>query len=188
LSLRQRQLLLSQGWPEYERFARCRPCINNLRLPKAIIGHYQEYAMKSLSALLVIFFVAPAWAQNSLQVEFRWNISHHCSNTSPALKLKNIPPGTTSLKVQLVDLDNHKQDHGGALLTKADGFSAEHVIEPGGLDKYKGPCPENFTTLGHEYQFNVSALNAENKLLSSGSAKATFSAKFVILQGVIGNQ
>jgi hypothetical protein len=163
----------------------------NLGLPKesaAIIRKYQEYAMKSLSALLFVFFALPAWAQNNLNVEFRWLISHHCSGTSPAIKLKNIPPGATQLKVQMVDLDNHSHDHGGGLLMKAEGFPAEFVIEPGALDKYKGPCPENFTTLGHEYQFNVSTLNADNKVLSSGSAKATFSAKFVILQGVIGNQ
>jgi len=143
--------------------------------------------MKSLSALLLVFLLSPAWAQNSLNVEFRWLISHHCSNRSPALKLKNIPTGTTQLKIQMIDLDNRNHDHGGGLLTQAENYPAEYVIEPGTLDKYKGPCPENFTTLGHEYQFNVSALNAENKVLANGSAKATFSAKFVILQGVIGN-
>jgi len=144
--------------------------------------------MKSLPALLLVFLSSPAWAQNSLNVEFRWLISHHCSNQSPALKLKNIPTGTTQLKIQMIDLDNRNHDHGGGLLTQAENYPAEYVIEPGTLDKYKGPCPENFTTLGHEYQFNVSALNAENKVLANGSAKATFSAKFVILQGVIGNQ
>jgi len=156
--------------------------------PTTIIGKYLEYAMKCLTALLLFFCFIPASAQNALNVEFRWLISHHCSSISPALKLKKIPPGTTQLKVQMIDLDNHKHDHGGGLLTHAEGYPAEFVIEPGALDKYKGPCPENFTTLGHEYQFNVSALNPENKVLSNGSAKATFSAKFVILQGVIGNQ
>lgn len=88
----------------------------------------------------------------------------------------------------MVDLDNKNHDHGGATLNNPAGFPAEFEIVAGGLDKYSGPCPENFTTLGHEYQFNVSALNNDHQSLATGSAKATFSAKFVILQGVIGNQ
>lgn len=134
------------------------------------------------------FFLVPASAQSSLGVNFRWNIAHHCSNTSPAIKLKTIPPGTTSLRVNMVDLDNKNHDHGGATLNNPEGFPSEYEIAAGGLDKYSGPCPENFTTLGHEYQFNVVALNNNNQSLATGSAKATFSAKFVILQGVIGNQ
>ena len=86
----------------------------------------------------------------------------------------------------MVDLDNHRHDHGGGLLTRPEAYPVEFKIEAGALDQYKGPCPENFTTLGHEYQFNVSALDSNNKTLASGSAKAPFSAKFVILQGVIG--
>ena len=144
--------------------------------------------MKTFLVFFMSFSVVSAWAQSNLGVSFRWNIAHHCSNTSPVIKLKNIPPGTVSLKVQMVDLDNKNHDHGGATLNKPEGFPAEFEIEAGGLNKYSGPCPENFTTLGHEYQFNVSALNNENKNLATGSAKATFSAKFVILQGVIGNQ
>jgi phosphatidylethanolamine-binding protein (PEBP) family uncharacterized protein len=144
--------------------------------------------MHTFLVFFMSFFLVPAWAQPSLGVNFRWNISHHCSNTSPSIKLKNIPPGTTSLRINMVDLDNKNHDHGGATLNNPTGFPAEYEIVAGGLDKYSGPCPENFTTLGHEYQFNVSALNIDNQSLASGSAKATFSAKFVILQGVIGNQ
>jgi len=140
-----------------------------------------------ISALLA-GLAGSAWSQSNLQVDFRWLMSNHCNNNSPALKLQNIPPGTTSLKIQMIDLDNHKHDHGGGVLVRAEGFASDVQIEPGALDKYTGPCPENFTTLGHEYQFNVTALSSENKTLASGSAKASFSAKFVILQGVIGNK
>jgi len=140
-----------------------------------------------ISALLACM-AGSVHAQANSQVDFRWLMSNHCNNTSPALKLKNIPPGTTSLHIQMIDLDNNKHDHGGGELVKPEGFPAEFLVIAGSLDKYKGPCPENFTTLGHEYQFNVSARNGDNKTLASGSAKAPFSAKFVILQGVIGNQ
>jgi len=144
--------------------------------------------MKWFISALLVGLTGSVSAQANLQVDFRWLMSNHCNNTSPALKLKNIPPGTTSLQIQMIDLDNNKYDHGGGELVKPEGFPAEFLVIAGSLDKYKGPCPENFTTLGHEYQFNVSALNADNKTLASASAKAPFSAKFVILQGVIGNQ
>ena len=88
----------------------------------------------------------------------------------------------------MIDLDNHNHDHGGDELSQPEGFPAQFEIPSGALKKYTGPCPENFTTLGHEYQFNVTALNQDNASLATGSSKATFSAKFVILQGVIGNQ
>lgn len=144
--------------------------------------------MKWFISALLVGLTGSVSAQANLQVDFRWLMSNHCNHTSPALKLKNIPPGTTSLQIQMIDLDNNKHDHGGGELVKPEGFPAEFLVIAGSLDKYKGPCPENFTTLGHEYQFNVSALNADNKTLASASAKAPFSAKFVILQGVIGNQ
>ena len=144
--------------------------------------------MKWFISALLVGLTGSVSAQANLQVDFRWLMSNHCNNTSPALKLKNIPPGTTSLQIQMIDLDNNTHDHGGGELVKPEGFPAEFLVIAGSLDKYKGPCPENFTTLGHEYQFNVSALNADNKTLASASAKAPFSAKFVILQGVIGNQ
>jgi len=142
--------------------------------------------MKSLFFALLVFVSSTCWSQTQLLVDFRWLMSNHCNNNSPELKLKNIPSGTTSLQVQMLDLDNRKLDHGGGLLTRSEGFSGEFQIDAGSLDKYTGPCPENFTTLGHEYQFNVTALNAQGKTLATGSAKAPFSAKFVILQGVIG--
>ena len=144
--------------------------------------------MKWFISAMLCCLAGSAWSQSQLQVEFRWLMSNHCNNNSPALKLQNIPPGTTSLKIQMIDLDNHKHDHGGGVLVRAEGFPSDLQVEAGALDKYTGPCPENFTTLGHEYQFNVTALSNENKTLASGSAKAPFSAKFVILQGVIGNK
>ena len=144
--------------------------------------------MKKWMTALTVCIASAAWSQSNIQVDYRWLMSNHCNNTSPALNLNNIPAGTTTLKIQMVDLDNNKHDHGGGTVTQPEGFSPQWRVEAGALDKYTGPCPENFTTLGHEYQFNVTALSADGKTLGSGSAKAPFSAKFVILQGVIGNK
>jgi phosphatidylethanolamine-binding protein (PEBP) family uncharacterized protein len=125
------------------------------------------------------------YAQSRMDVAFTWNISHRCSPVSPEIRLKDIPTGTTRLLVKMTDLDQKDHDHGGGGITPSDAFGNTFTIESGALKAYKGPCPENFTTLGHEYQFSVTALGAGDKILAVGSAKAPFSAKFVILQGLM---
>ena len=145
--------------------------------------------MKWVAILALCVAGSSAWAQSNLQVEFRWRIEHHCSATSPIIKVKNIPAGTAALEVVMVDLDSKNPAHGsggGTVLSDA-GFPAEFIIPAGALDKYIGPCPDNFTTLGHEYEFTVKAVNADKPVLLKGSQKAPFSGKFVILQGVIGS-
>jgi phosphatidylethanolamine-binding protein (PEBP) family uncharacterized protein len=131
----------------------------------------------------------PAWSQSRLGVEFKWQIGHHCSAQSPLIKLNNIPPGTTTLEVVMVDLDSKNPAHGGGggEVQDAAGFPSAFVIPAGALKNYTGPCPDNFTTLGHEYEITVTAMNADKQSLSKGSLKAPFSGKFVILQGVIGS-
>lgn len=63
--------------------------------------------MKWFISALLVGLTGSVSAQANLQVDFRWLMSNHCNNTSPALKLKNIPPGTTSLQIQMIDLDNN---------------------------------------------------------------------------------
>ena len=89
----------------------------------------------------------------------------------------------------MVDLDSKNPAHGGGggMVMNEAGFPAAFDIPAGALTNYTGPCPDNFTTLGHEYEITVTALNADKQSLSKGSLKAPFSGKFVILQGVIGS-
>jgi Phosphatidylethanolamine-binding protein len=145
--------------------------------------------MKNMATLALLFAFMPVGAQSNLQVEFRWTIAHHCNPTSPIIKVKNIPPGTTALEVTMTNLDSKNPVHGtgGGTLTQAEGFPADFVIPAGALTHYIGPCPDNFTTLGHEYEFKVNALNPDKQVLAKGAHKAPFSGKFVILQGVIGS-
>ena len=142
--------------------------------------------MKKWITSFVVMVAGTAGAQSNFQVDFRWLMSNHCNNTSPELHLSNLPAGTSRLAIQMIDLDNNKHDHGGGTLERPEGFPSQWRVEAGALNAYTGPCPENFTTLGHEYQFNITALGKDGKTLGTGSAKAPFSAKFVILQGVIG--
>jgi len=145
--------------------------------------------MKRMIILALCIAGSAAWAQNKLGVEFRWQIAHHCNTNSPMIKVKNIPSGTTALEVMMTDLDSQNPAHGGGggVVTLEAGFPTEYAIPAGALDKYVGPCPDNFTTLGHEYEIKVTALNNDKQSLAKGSHKAPFSGKFVILQGVIGS-
>ena len=141
--------------------------------------------MKKYLLLSTLLLVPMAYAQSRLDVAFAWNISHRCSQVSPEIRLKDIPAGTTTLRIKMIDLDQKDDDHGGGDISQSEPFGSSFTIASGALKAYKGPCPENFTTLGHEYQFSVTALGAEDKPLALGSAKAAFSAKFVILQGLL---
>jgi len=141
--------------------------------------------MKKYLLLSTLLLVPMAYAQSRLDVAFAWNINHRCSPVSPEIRLKDIPAGTTTLRIKMIDLDQKDDDHGGGDISQSEPFGSSFTIASGALKAYKGPCPENFTTLGHEYQFSVTALGAEDKPLAIGSAKAAFSAKFVILQGLL---
>ena len=142
--------------------------------------------MKKYLLIWAFLFAAPGvYAQSRLDVAFAWNISHRCSPVSPEIRLKDIPSGTTTLRIKMTDLDQKDDDHGGGEIRQSEPFGNSFNIASGALKAYKGPCPENFTTLGHEYQLTVTALDAEDKPLAVGSAKAAFSAKFVILQGLL---
>ena len=141
--------------------------------------------MKKSWLCCVLLCATGAYAQSRLDVAYAWHISHRCSPVSPEIRLKDIPAGTTTLRIKMTDLDQKDDDHGGGDISQSEPFGSSFTIASGALKAYKGPCPENFTTLGHEYQFNVTALGADEKPLAVGSAKAAFSAKFVILQGLL---
>jgi len=141
--------------------------------------------MKKHFLLWALLVVPGAYAQSRLDVAFTWTISHRCSPVSPEIRLKDVPSGTTTIRVKMTDLDQKDDDHGGGDISQSESFGGSFTIASGALKAYKGPCPENFTTLGHEYQFSVTALGADGKPLAVGSAKAAFSAKFVILQGLL---
>ena len=141
--------------------------------------------MKKHLLLWAMLLVPGAYAQSRLDVAFAWNISHRCSPVSPEIRLKDIPTGTTTIRIKMTDLDQKDNDHGGGDISQSEPFGTSFTIASGALKAYKGPCPENFTTLGHEYHFTVTALGTDDKPLAMGSAKAAFSAKFVILQGLL---
>ena len=134
--------------------------------------------MKKFLAL-VIFFVCGAAFSQSMTIDFTWKRSHQCSPVSPALTLTGIPSGTTQLSVLMVDHDMRSFDHGGGFLKNDVGFPKEFIIPEGALKVYKGPCPPNFNSFGHDYEFTVTASDGSNNVLAKAGKKKTFSSKEV---------
>jgi len=131
-----------------------------------------------LTLLLLITTTEYLYAQ-TLNVDFKWMLKHQCSKSSPELKVENIPKGTVEMRIQMIDLDMRTFSHGGGNLKNEAGFPATFTIAEGALQSYTGPCPPNFSSFGHDYEFFVVAVDKQNNEVGKGSKKKTFSAKEV---------
>lgn len=118
---------------------------------------------------------ANVFAQD-MGVEWQWKLSHRCSNTSPSLKVTGVPAGTANLAFKMNDLDFQNKDHGGGSIAHSGGAEAE-VAEGALKSGYLGPCPNNFSSFGHDYSISVKALGADGAVLGQASNKKTFSAQ-----------
>ena len=131
--------------------------------------------MKKVLLAAIIACSSSVFAQE-LSVDWEWKVAHRCNSTSPAVTVKGIPAGTASLSFQMNDLDFQNKDHGGGSVQHAG--STDVAIPEGALKaNYLGPCPNNFSSFGHDYAIAVKALGADGAVLASGSNKKTFSAK-----------
>ena len=131
-----------------------------------------------LAGLLAASLILPAtaFAQSTLSVDWRWQKSHLCDNTSPALEIGGIPEGTRSLVVSMNDVDFQNKDHGGGTVPHAGGATAS--LGEGALKRYLGPCPNNFGSFGHDYRITVRALAEDGQTeLGRGMATRNFSAR-----------
>lgn len=127
---------------------------------------------------LLTMATTPVFAQ-SLSIDWKWKLAHQCSASSPAIKVEGIPAGVTVLEVALVDHDARGFNHGGGSVAH-DGKATSTTIPEGALKSYTGPCPPNFPSFGHEYEFTVAAIGSDGKSeLARGSAVKNFSAKSV---------
>jgi len=134
--------------------------------------------MRLLTCFLCILFINSAFAEQKIKVEIEWKLKHKCSNTSPEIKLSNIPSNTSELSIVLIDQDMRSWDHGGGYI-KTEGNVTELIIAEGTFKNYNGPCPPNFSSFGHDYEFRVRAKDNQLKLIGEGSIVKTFSAKTV---------
>lgn len=131
--------------------------------------------MRKLLAVVLMASALPALAQSGLTVDWTWKKEHRCNNLSPELSITGIPEGTQSLAVQMNDMDFQNKDHGGGTVPHAGGATAS--IAEGALQtKYLGPCPNNFSSFGHNYQITVRALAADGAELANARKSKEFSA------------
>jgi phosphatidylethanolamine-binding protein (PEBP) family uncharacterized protein len=147
-------------------------------LPHHLFNELKEEIMRRLLTVLIVGTASPVFAQ-SLSVDWEWKAAHQCNNTSPALTVSGIPDGTKSLAVKMIDLDFRNKSHGGGSIPHAGGATAE-VTEGALKDGYEGPCPNNFSGFGHDYQITVNAIGADGSTVLAAATKAkNFSAKSV---------
>jgi hypothetical protein len=130
-----------------------------------------------LSALLLAASL-PVFAQATLVVDWDWKRSHECKPVSPAIKVTGIPADARTLAVSMIDHDMRSYDHGGGNV--AVSGESSFTLPEGALQSYKGPCPPNFRSFGHDYEFIVRAIAADGKTeLARGSKVKTFAASTV---------
>jgi phosphatidylethanolamine-binding protein (PEBP) family uncharacterized protein len=135
--------------------------------------------MKKIFLTLLLLITTTELYAQTLNVDFKWMLKHQCSKSSPELKVENIPKGTVEMRIQMIDLDMRTFNHGGGNLKNEAGFPATFTIAEGALQSYTGPCPPNFSSFGHDYEFFVVAVDKQNNEVGKGSKKKTFSAKEV---------
>ena len=135
--------------------------------------------MKKIFLTLLLLITTTELYAQTLNVDFKWMLKHQCSKSSPELKVENIPKGTVEMRIQMIDLDMRTFNHGGGNLKNETGFPATFTIAEGALQLYTGPCPPNFSSFGHDYEFFVVAVDKQNNEVGKGSKKKTFSAKEV---------
>ena len=135
--------------------------------------------MKKIFLTLLLLITTTELYAQTLNVDFKWMLKHQCSKSSPELKVENIPKGTVEMRIQMIDLDMRTFNHGGGNLKNEAGFPATFTIAEGALQSYTGPCPPNFSSFGHDYEFYVVAVDKQNNEVGKGSKKKTFSAKEV---------
>lgn len=117
-------------------------------------------------------------AQANMAVDWEWKMDHRCANASPALSISGIPEGTKTLAIKMNDLDFQFKDHGGGLVAH-DGKPNLSIPEGGLKENYFGPCPNNFSSFGHKYQFTVRALGSDGSEIDKAVAAKDFSASTV---------
>lgn len=129
--------------------------------------------MRSYIFVLPLIFSAAA-SQAQMSVDFEWLREHQCSTKSPAFAVAAIPVGVTKLALNMVDNDMSSYIHGGGFI-EIEGVQ-ELKIESGALKDYKGPCPPNFSSFGHDYSWTVKALDSSGKVLATADQTKTFSS------------
>jgi hypothetical protein len=121
---------------------------------------------RAVVVLLSFFVSAPATAKDTLKVGVSWAGIQACigSAPSPAFTVEGVPKRTRRLDFALTDQFGGAQ--GGSWIS----YKGSEKIMPGTFRIF-APCPRSSGTL---LRWTVNALDAENKVLASGSIMSEF--------------
>jgi len=103
----------------------------------------------------------------AMSLSFSWTGVARCSSSPPAFTLSDVPPGTSRLAFNMVDLNVPSYPHGGGTIS----YQGGNQIAAGSFS-YKGPCPPEHQR--HNYRWTVKALDAGGKTLATTSATSAF--------------
>jgi phosphatidylethanolamine-binding protein (PEBP) family uncharacterized protein len=102
-----------------------------------------------------------------LGVEFTWTGVAACTDVSPRIIVRDVPPAARRLRVELVDVDSAMSRHGGGEVD----VPRDGVIAAGALKSYRGPCPSQKAI---EYEMRVAALDAAGHVIAQGRERQSF--------------
>lgn len=126
------------------------------------LNMFVKTARLFVPALLVILLL-PACAAQKMEQEQGMSITvtlrdvHRCSRISPEILVADMPAGTQSFDVRLVEYGEQERFFGGGSWAN-DGSG---IIPEGGLTRhYRGPCP--LAGQSRDYAFVVSAMSKDS--------------------------
>jgi phosphatidylethanolamine-binding protein (PEBP) family uncharacterized protein len=132
--------------------------------------------LKNLLRLSILIFHWQVGVAFAMEINWNWKLSHRCTSISPAIRVSGIPSGTATLEFIMKDYDAPRFEHGGGRIVHDSKTEDLSLIE-GALKNYRGPCPPNFNSFGHDYEITVYAIGSDGKtLLGSASNKKNFSS------------
>ncbi|MDB5377274.1 MAG: hypothetical protein JWR00_1720 [Rubritepida sp.] len=130
--------------------------------------------MRSAAGLLVALLLAGCEAGRervanpaAIDVAFQWTAADRCSPRSPALTIRNLPPGTARVAIRLTDLNMPTFSQSGDVFVPPTG-----QVAPGTLPNYTGPCPPAGER--HSFRFTVEAVDASDRIIGTGQATRMF--------------
>ena len=124
--------------------------------------------MKRIAVGLCLGLLASPAA--AFDITFDWTGVKPCTSgnprtiASPRFVVKDVPEGTTFIRLKMIDRDYRNFSHGGGTVAWAGGNEI-----PAGAFRYKSPCPPNGA---HTYEWTATAL-AKKSGGKLGEAKAS---------------
>jgi hypothetical protein len=119
----------------------------------------------AIAMLLAVDMTGSTAAATSLR--FSWGGVARCNSSPPAFTLAGVPPGTSRLAFNMVDLNLPSFPHGGGTVS----YQGDNAVAAGSFS-YQGPCPP--AGQQHNYRWTVRALDSTGRTLATASATGRF--------------